>query len=79
MPGSPFLTVNRPRLDLDESVPGLGQDNAVVMSGHPMILASPLFATEPARQELSEARGVLCGTALGALIWATLLYVVQIF
>ena len=48
------------------------------MSGHPMILASPLFATEPARHELSEARGVLCGTVLGGLAWATLLYVVQI-
>ena len=79
MRGSPCLTLARPRLDLDEAVPGLGQDNATVMSGHPMILASLLFATEPARQELSEARGVLCGTALGALIWATLLYVVQIF
>jgi hypothetical protein len=78
MPGSPFLTFNRPRLDLDEAVPGLGQDNATVMSGHPMILASPLFATEPARHELSEARGVLCGTVLGGLVWATLLYVVQI-
>jgi len=43
-----------------------------------MILASLLFATEPARQELSEARGVLCGTVLGGLAWATLLYVVQI-
>jgi hypothetical protein len=78
MPGSPFLSVNRPRLDLDEAVPGLGQDNAVVMSGHPMILASPLFATEPARQELSEARGVLCGSVLGGLVWAIFLYVVQI-
>ena len=44
-----------------------------------MILASPLLAAESARQELAEARGVLCGTALGALIWAALLYVVQIF
>jgi hypothetical protein len=43
-----------------------------------MILASPLFATEPARQELSEARGVLCGSVLGGLAWAIFLYVVQI-
>ncbi len=60
-------------------MPGPGQDNAAVMSGHPMILASPLFAIEPARQELAEARGVLCGTVLGGLVWATLLYVVLIF
>jgi hypothetical protein len=44
-----------------------------------MILAAPLLAIEPARQGLAEARGVLCGAALGALVWATLLYVVQIF
>ena len=55
-----------------------GQDNAAVMSGHPLILASPLLAAERAQQELSEARGVLCGTVLGGLVWATLLYVLRI-
>jgi hypothetical protein len=72
------LNVNRPRLDLDETEPSRGQDNAAVMSAYPLILDIPLVGPELSQQELSEARGVLYGVGLGGLVWAVALYVLQV-
>jgi len=78
MPGSPFLNVNRPRLDLNETGPSQGPDDAAVMGAHPLSLDTLLLGPEISRQELSEARGVLYGAGLGGLVWAVVLYIAQV-
>jgi hypothetical protein len=72
------LNVNRPRLDLNETGPGRGQDNPALMSAYPLNLDTPLLGPETSRQELSEARGVLYGAGLGGLVWAVVLYFLQV-
>ena len=72
------MNVNRPRLDLNETGPSQGQDNAAVMSAYPLSLDTPLLVPEISRQELSEARGVLYGAGLGGLVWAVVLYIAQV-
>jgi hypothetical protein len=48
------------------------------MSAYPLSLDTPLLVPEISRQELSEARGVLYGAGLGGLVWAVVLYIVQV-
>jgi hypothetical protein len=48
------------------------------MSTYPLNLDTPLLGPEISKQELSEARGVLCGAGLGGLVWAVALYVLQV-
>ena len=72
------MSVNRPRLDVNETGPSRGQDNATVMSAYPLNLDTLLLGPEISRQELSEARGVLYGAGLGGLVWVVVLYVLQV-
>lgn len=48
------------------------------MSARLLILDFPLLGPEMSQHELSEARGVLYGAGLGGLVWAVLLYVLQV-
>ena len=75
MPGSPFLTANRPRLDPGETTAGLGRENARLMTAsYHLPLDLPLLDSELLRHDLSEARGILWGAGLGVVVWTGLLY-----
>ena len=77
MPGSPFLTVNRPQLDPGETPSGPGRDNARLMTAScPLPLDPPPLGSELLGHDLSEARGVLWGAGLGGVAWSVLLYLV---